>query len=327
MSATVLEAPVGASVTPATYCYDAFDKQFVAERTAQFRDQVERRLAGLLTEEQFKPLRLMNGVYLQLHAYMLRVAIPYGTLSAVQLRRLADIAERFDKGYGHFTTRQNLQFNWPRLVEIPDILEQLAEVEMHAIQTSGNCIRNVTTDQWAGVAADEIMDPRPWCELLRQWSSLHPEFSFLPRKFKIAVTGSPVDRAAVATHDIGLRMKRDGEGRPGFEVLAGVQRTRQGFIYLTSHGLLRLGDAAVLRLTAANHSQPALTLGSVRVFAGGQAVPAGQVVTTVRDAALLPDGQPRAVGVLFPAAALRDQVAVEVCEAGAEPRCVRLDVR
>ncbi|MCB2052873.1 MAG: nitrite/sulfite reductase [Geminicoccaceae bacterium] len=221
MSATVLEAPVGASVTPATYCYDAFDKQFVAERTAQFRDQVERRLAGLLTEEQFKPLRLMNGVYLQLHAYMLRVAIPYGTLSAVQLRRLADIAERFDKGYGHFTTRQNLQFNWPRLVEIPDILEQLAEVEMHAIQTSGNCIRNVTTDQWAGVAADEIMDPRPWCELLRQWSSLHPEFSFLPRKFKIAVTGSPVDRAAVATHDIGLRMKRDGEGRPGFEVLAG----------------------------------------------------------------------------------------------------------
>ena len=203
------------------YRYDEFDRRFVEERTAQFRDQVRRRLAGDLTEEEFRPLRLMNGLYLQLHAYMLRIAIPYGTLSAVQLRKLADIAEKYDRGYGHFTTRQNLQLNWPRLEDVPDILDELASVEMHAIQTSGNCIRNVTTDQWAGVAADEVMDPRPWCELLRQWSSLHPEFSFLPRKFKIAITGAPHDRAAVKVHDIGLRMHRDAKGAAGFEVIVG----------------------------------------------------------------------------------------------------------
>ena len=186
------------------YQYDEFDAQLVRERVQQFRGQVDRRLSGELTEDQFKPLRLMNGLYLQLHAYMLRVAIPYGTLSSRQMRRLADIAAQYDKGYVHFTTRQNVQFNWPALVDTPDILDALAEVEMHAIQTSGNCIRNVTTDQYAGVSKDEIEDPRPWCELIRQWSTFHPEFSFLPRKFKIAVTASATDRAAIRVHDIGL---------------------------------------------------------------------------------------------------------------------------
>ena len=187
------------------YRYDEFDHRFVAERTAQFREQAQRRLSGALSEDEFRPLRLMNGLYLQLHAYMLRIAIPYGTLSSRQLDRLAEIAERYDRGYGHFTTRQNIQFNWIRLEDSADILETLAEVEMHAIQTSGNCIRNVTTDHWAGAAADELADPRPVAELLRQWSSLNPEFSYLPRKFKIAVTGAPNDRAAVKVHDIGLQ--------------------------------------------------------------------------------------------------------------------------
>ncbi len=203
------------------YRYDEFDSRFVRERTAQFRDQVARRISGELTEDEFKPLRLMNGLYLQLHAYMLRVAIPYGTLSADQMRQLAMIAERYDRGYGHFTTRQNIQFNWPKLQDVPAILDALADVEMHAIQTSGNCIRNVTADHWAGVAADEIEDPRPYSELLRQWSSLHPEFSFLPRKFKIAITGAPYDRAAVRVHDIGLRMHRNDAGKAGFEVMVG----------------------------------------------------------------------------------------------------------
>ena len=215
------------------YRYDEFDHRFVGERVSQFRDQVERRLAGDLTEAEFKPLRLMNGVYLQLHAYMLRVAIPYGTLSSAQMRQLAMIAERYDEGYGHFTTRQNIQYNWPKLKDLPDILDHLAEVEMHAIQTSGNCIRNVTTDQWAGVAADELADPRPVCELLRQWSSLHPEFSFLPRKFKIAVTGAPHDRAAVAVHDIGLRMHLNEAGERGWEVLAGGGQGRTPMIAST----------------------------------------------------------------------------------------------
>ncbi len=203
------------------YRYDEFDREFVRERVAQFRGQVARRLSGELTEEQFKPLRLMNGVYLQLHAYMLRIAIPYGTLSPAQLRMLAVIARQYDRGYGHFTTRQNLQFHWPALKDIPDILERLAEVEMHAIQTSGNCIRNVTADHFAGAAADEIVDPRPYAEILRQWSSLHPEFIFLPRKFKIAVTGAPHDRAATQVHDIGLHAKRDADGRLGFAVTVG----------------------------------------------------------------------------------------------------------
>jgi len=203
------------------YRYDEFDHAFVTARVAQFRDQVERRLAGELAEDAFKPLRLMNGVYLQLHAYMLRIAIPYGTLSSRQLRKLAHIARVYDKGYGHFTTRQNLQFHWPALKDIPDILGELASVEMHAIQTSGNCIRNVTADHFAGAAADEVADPRPYAEILRQWSTVHPEFSFLPRKFKIAVTGAERDRAAIQTHDIGLHLKKNDAGELGFAVYVG----------------------------------------------------------------------------------------------------------
>ncbi len=203
------------------YRYDEFDHAFVKARVAQFRDQVERRLSGEIDEAQFKPLRLMNGVYLQLHAYMLRIAIPYGTLASRQLRMLAHIARTYDKGYGHFTTRQNLQFHWPALKDVPQILELLASVEMHCIQTSGNCIRNVTADHLAGAAADEVADPRPYAEILRQWSSLHPEFSYLPRKFKIAVTGAERDRAAVQVYDIGLHLKKDAAGRLGFAVYVG----------------------------------------------------------------------------------------------------------
>ena len=203
------------------YRYDDYDRTLVGERVEQFRDQVRRRIAGELTEEQFKPLRLSNGLYLQLHAYMLRIAVPYGTLSSRQLRKLADIARRYDRGYGHFTTRQNLQLNWIKLEDAPDALAALAEVDMHAMQTSGNCIRNVTADHFAGAAIDEIEDPRIWCEIVRQWSTLHPEFSFLPRKFKIAITGSPNDRAAVRVHDIGLRLWRSEAGEVGFEVIVG----------------------------------------------------------------------------------------------------------
>ncbi|WP_048645377.1 nitrite/sulfite reductase [Nitratireductor soli] len=203
------------------YRYDEFDHAFVNARVAEFSDQVARRLSGELTEDEFKPLRLMNGVYLQLHAYMLRIAIPYGTLSPRQLRKLAHIARTYDKGYGHFTTRQNLQFHWPKLTDVPKILEELAEVEMHCIQTSGNCIRNVTADHFAGAAADEVADPRPYAEILRQWSSLHPEFSYLPRKFKIAVTGAERDRAAIEVHDIGLHLKKNDKGELGFAVYVG----------------------------------------------------------------------------------------------------------
>ncbi|HVT53489.1 MAG TPA: nitrite/sulfite reductase [Dongiaceae bacterium] len=203
------------------YRYDEFDATFVAERVKQFRGQVARRLAGELTEDEFRPLRLQNGIYLQLHAYMLRIAIPYGVLSSAKLRKLAYIARRYDKGFGHFTTRQNIQFHWPQLVEVPDILAHLAEVEMHCIQTSGNCIRNTTADHFAGVAPDEIEDPRLWAEIIRQWSTLHPEFAFLPRKFKIAVTGASHDRAAVKFHDIGLKMVKSEAGEIGFEVIVG----------------------------------------------------------------------------------------------------------
>jgi sulfite reductase (NADPH) hemoprotein beta-component len=202
------------------YHYNDFDAGFVAERNRQFRAQVERRIDGSLTEDEFKPLRLMNGLYLQLHAYMLRVAIPYGTLRSAQMRQLAYLAERWDKGYGHFTTRQNIQYNWPALRDIPDMLDALAEVQMHAIQTSGNTIRNVTADHFAGAAADEIADPRPVAELLRQWSTDHPEFQFLPRKFKIAVTGSPNDRAVTAAHDVALRIT-ERDGQIGYTVLVG----------------------------------------------------------------------------------------------------------
>jgi len=203
------------------YRYDEFDHDFVQARVAQFSDQVQRRLAGEITEDQFRPLRLMNGVYLQLHAYMLRIAVPYGTLNSRQLRMLGHIARKYDKGYGHFTTRQNLQFHWPALADVPAILADLASVEMHCIQTSGNCIRNVTADHFAGAAADEVADPRPYAEILRQWSSVHPEFSYLPRKFKIAVTGAERDRAAIQAHDIGLHLKKNAAGELGFAVYVG----------------------------------------------------------------------------------------------------------
>jgi sulfite reductase (NADPH) hemoprotein beta-component len=215
------------------YRYDEFDAKFVAERVAQFRGQVARRLSGELTEDQFKPLRLMNGLYLQLHAYMLRIAVPYGTLSSKQLRKLAHIARVYDKGFGHFTTRQNLQFNWIKLVDVPDILAELASVEMHCIQTSGNCIRNVTADHFAGAAADEIEDPRPLAEIIRQWSSLHPEFVFLPRKFKIAVGGSPRDRAALKFHDLAVEIVRNEAGETGYRVYVGGGMGRTPYVAFT----------------------------------------------------------------------------------------------
>src|SRR5256885_7454430 len=197
------------------YRYDELDQAFVDQRVAEFRDQTRRHLAGQLSEDEFRPLRLRNGLYIQRHAPMLRVAIPYGLLSSRQLRALSAIARRYDRGYGHFTTRQNIQYNWPKLEEVPDILAELAAVEMHAIQTSGNCVRNITTDHFAGVAPDEIVDPRPLAEILRQWSTFHPEFSWLPRKFKIAVNGAEGDRAAVLLHDIGLHVLRDAAGGVG----------------------------------------------------------------------------------------------------------------
>ena len=212
------------------YRYDEFDARFVNERVAQFRRQVKRRLTGELTEDQFRPLRLMNGVYLQLHAYMLRINVPYGTLSSKQLRKFACIARHYDKNFGHFTTRQNIQYNWIKLEQVPDILQHLADVEVTGIQSSGNCVRNITADQYAGRAKDELADPRVYCELLRQYSFLHPEFSYLPRKFKIAVTGSPNDRAAVAVHDIGLRMHKNAQGEIGFEVLVGGGLGRTPYI-------------------------------------------------------------------------------------------------
>ena len=203
------------------YQYDHYDQTLVNERAAQFRDQTRRFLAGELSEDQYRPLRLMNGLYVQRHAPMLRVAVPYGLLSSGQMRMLAHIARKYDRGYGHFTTRQNIQFNWPKLEDVPDILDDLASVQMHAIQTSGNCIRNTTSDHLAGVALDELEDPRPYCEIIRQWSTLHPEFAFLPRKFKIAVSGAERDRAATQLHDIGLQLIKNEKGETGFEVLVG----------------------------------------------------------------------------------------------------------
>src|SRR6266576_4433154 len=231
------------------YVYDDFDRTLVEERVREFRDQVYRRLSGELTEEEFKPLRLMNGVYLQLHAYMLRIAIPYGTLSSAQLRMLAHVARKYDRGYGHFTTRQNIQYNWIKLADLPDALADLAEVGIHAMQTSGNNMRNVTSDQWAGVAPGEIEDPRIWAELLRQYTTLHPEFSFLPRKFKFAITASEHDRAAIKVHDIGLRLHRNAEGETGFEVLVGGGLGRTPFIgktikpFVHGHDLLSYVEA------------------------------------------------------------------------------------
>ena len=212
------------------YLYDKIDKQILADRSAEFRAQVARRLSGELSEEQFKLLRLMNGLYLQLHAYMLRIAVPYGALNPVQLRKLGHIARVYDKGYGHFTTRQNLQLHWIKLKDAPDILDHLAEVDMHGIQTSGNCIRNVTADPYAGATAEEVDDPRVWAEVIRQWSSLHPEFSFLPRKFKIAITAAPQDRTAAKVHDIGLMVKRARDGTLGFEVIVGGGMGRTPYV-------------------------------------------------------------------------------------------------
>ena len=203
------------------YQYDSIDREFLADRAQEFRTQVDRRLKGEITEDQFKPLRLMNGLYLQLHAYMLRVAIPYGSLNPTQMRKLAEIGRKYDKGYGHFTTRTNLQFHWIKLKDTPAILDELASVDLHAIQTSGNCIRNVTSDPYAGATAEELDDPRVWSEAIRQWSMLHPEFSFLPRKFKFAVTASPKDRTAARVHDIGLVVRRARDGQLGFEVIVG----------------------------------------------------------------------------------------------------------
>ncbi len=235
------------------YLYDEFDRTLVAERVAEFRDQVARRLSGALTEEEFKPLRLMNGVYLQLHAYMLRIAIPYGSLSSAQMRKLAEVGRRYDRGYGHFTTRQNIQFHWIKLEELPNAIADLAGAGLHAMQTSGNCVRNITTDQWAGVAPDEIEDPRIWAELLRQHTTMHPEFSFLPRKFKIAVTAAAHDRAAVRVHDLGLRLHRNGAGELGFEVSVGGGLGRTPFIGKTIKPFLPKRDLlsyveAVLRV-------------------------------------------------------------------------------
>ncbi len=215
------------------YRYDEFDHEVVQSRVEQFRGQVERRLAGRITEDQFKPLRLMNGLYLQLHAYMLRVAIPYGTLNSRQLRQLAMLSEKYDRGYGHITTRQNIQYNWPELTDVPDMLQDLADVEMHCFQTSGNCIRNVTSDPYAGATLEEIEDPRPTAELLRQWSTMHPEFTFLPRKFKIAVTASAKDRAVIRAHDIGLEIVRNEAGDVGYHVLVGGGLGRTPIIGVT----------------------------------------------------------------------------------------------
>jgi len=215
------------------YAYDELDRTIVNERVSEFRDQVARRLSGELTEDEFKTLRLMNGVYLQLHAYMLRIAIPYGTLSSRQMRALAHVARKYDRGYGHFTTRQNIQFHWIKLADLPDAMADLAEVGVHGMQTSGNCTRNVTSDQWAGVVPGEIEDPRIWAEIIRQYSTLHPEFSFLPRKFKFAITASDHDRAAIKVHDIGLRIHRNAEGEVGFEVLVGGGLGRTPFLAKT----------------------------------------------------------------------------------------------
>jgi len=234
------------------YLYDDLDRTLVTERVAEFRDQVSRRLSGALSEEEFKPLRLMNGVYLQLHAYMLRIAIPYGTLSSAQLRMLAHVARRYDRGYGHFTTRQNIQFHWIKLADLPEAMAELASIGMHGMQTSGNCVRNITTDQWAGVAPDEIEDPRIWAEVIRQHVTLHPEFSFMPRKFKIAVGASSHDRAALRVHDLALQLIRNGAGELGFEVMVGGGLRRTPFLAKTIKPFLHKRDVlsyveAVLR--------------------------------------------------------------------------------
>ncbi len=292
------------------YRYDDFDRAFVDARVTEFRGQVERRLSGALTEEQFKPLRLMNGVYLQLHAYMLRIAIPYGTLNSRQMRRLAHIARTYDRGYGHFTTRQNLQFNWLALRDVPDILAALADVEMHAIQTSGNCIRNVTADHFAGAAADEVADPRPYAEILRQWSSVHPEFSYLPRKFKVAITGAAADRAAIRFHDIGLQLKKDAQGRLGFAVFIGGGQGRTPVIAVKARDFLPEADllayvTAILRVYNLEGRRDNKYKARIKILVGETG--ADEIVrrieaefATLRDGALaLPDADVSAIRDFF----------------------------
>jgi sulfite reductase (NADPH) hemoprotein beta-component len=263
--------PPAASAETGIYHYDTLDRAYLARRVAEFREQVERRLSGALTEDEFKPLRLMNGLYLQLHAYMLRVAIPYGILSSTQLRKLAHVGRKYDRDYGHFTTRQNIQFNWIALEKAPDILAELAEVDIHAIQTSGNCIRNVTTDQFAGAAADELIDPRVYAEILRQWSTDHPEFAFLPRKFKIALTGSPQDRAAIKLHDIGVLTQRNAEGVPGFTIYVGGGLGRTPVIGVKIRDWLPVGDLlrymeAILRVYNASGRRDNLYKARIKIL-------------------------------------------------------------
>lgn len=259
------------------YRYDELDQAFVNERVAEFRDQTRRFLAGELSEDEFKAVRLRNGLYIQRHAPMLRIAVPYGLLASYQLRKLAAVAREFDKSVGHFTTRQNLQLNWPKLEQVPDILEQLATVQMHAIQTSGNCIRNVTSDHLAGIAKDEIDDPRPYCEIIRQWSTHHPEFTYLPRKFKICVTASPQDRAASLTHDIGLHLKRDATGNIGFEVFVGGGLGRQPIIGQSIREFIALPDLlgyleAVLRVYNRNGRRDNIHKARIKVLVKAQGV-------------------------------------------------------
>jgi sulfite reductase (NADPH) hemoprotein beta-component len=305
------------------YRYDEFDAQFVRQRVAQFRDQVARRVAGDLNEDEFKPLRLRNGVYLQLHAYMLRIAVPYGTLSSRQMRKLAHIARAYDRGYGHFTTRQNLQFNWPRLSDIPDILDELADVEMHAIQTSGNCIRNVTADHFAGATADEVTDPRPYAEIVRQWSSLHPEFSFLPRKFKVAVIASEHDRAAMKLHDVGLHLKRLAGGSLGFAVWVGGGMGRTPIIAklvrdeLPEEDLLSYLEA-ILRIYNLHGRRDNIYKARIKILVDALGVEAfaAQVEEEwqhIRDGALkLPEAEIRRIETYFALPAFADRPAAKV---------------
>jgi sulfite reductase (NADPH) hemoprotein beta-component len=313
------------------YRYDEFDHDFVQARVAEFSDQVARRLSGEITEEQFRPLRLMNGVYLQLHAYMLRIAVPYGTLNGKQLRMLGHIARKYDKGYGHFTTRQNIQFNWPALSDIPAILEDLASVEMHAIQTSGNCIRNVTADHFAGAAADEVADPRPYAEILRQWSSVHPEFSFLPRKFKIAVTGAERDRAAIQTHDIGLHVKKNAAGELGFAVYIGGGQGRTPMVARKIRDFLPEADllsycTAILRVYNLNGRRDNKYKARIKILVHETGV--DEITRQVeaewqelKDAELkLPDADIRAIEAYFAPPALADRP-----EGDAAVKLARLD--
>ena len=311
------------------YRYDEFDAAFVRQRVAQFRDQVARRLSGDLNEDEFKPLRLRNGVYLQLHAYMLRIAVPYGTLSSRQMRKLAHIARTYDRGYGHFTTRQNLQFNWPRLSDIPDILDELADAEMHAIQTSGNCIRNVTADHFAGAAADEVGDPRPYAEIVRQWSSLHPEFSFLPRKFKVAVIASEHDRAAMKLHDVGLHLKRLAGGSLGFAVWVGGGMGRTPLIAklirddLPEEDLLSYLEA-ILRVYNLHGRRDNIYKARIKILvdALGMEAFAAQVEEEwqrIRDGALkLPEAEIRRIETYFAPPPFADRTAATTAAPGAD---------